>query len=499
MSFFKVLFNQKKDRVIHHGTNIPTTTKEPENVEGVDSKVLSPCMPITPLSASLDLDIDPKQPDSSNGNEETVDQMSQPETVSCPEKPTLSEIDASELREIAIDENIETTDVGESIQVAEISSSLMLEEPGDPESKRANEPNYEKLEHLENEKKQIAEQNENEKVKNDNAQNSIQSNPKSNKFIEPKEITETGVSNVTRQNTFSDANEKALKSAPLIGRSRRSGCIVPVKSNSFDSGEVKNGVLNGSRHKQYPLFPAKADVRTIKRRHSLNSSQTQNAFADVTPTPDSKTYVSVKSRYNRITKPSIAGTTTVEETTKNASKNASDCAINNKRRHSTITQASVSSSEVENSCAQEPCAKRRTRSEDQRHSPTDENDPANQAVENANARLSWPTSDRRSDSSLNGATLTTLSSSSNTFQRRSLGKKATPVKAIRRSSINGSTRLQHLRGSFGLRDWDQGRNNRTNCNNRRTLNRTVTIIGPTDTTIPQRWLRLVKLHSFFKK
>lgn len=501
MSFLKVLFNQKKDRVIHHGTNVPTTTKEPENVEGVDSKVLLPCMPIPPPSASLDLDIDPKQPDSSNGNEESVDQMSQPETVSCPEKPTLSEIDASELREIALDESIETTDVGESIQVAEISSSQMLEEPGDPESKRANEPNHEKSEHLENEKKQIAEQSENEKAENDNAQNPIQSNPKSNKFIEPEEIvTETGVSNVTRQNTFLDANERPLQSAPLIGRSRRSGGIVPVKSNSFDSGEVKNNVLNGSRHKQHPLFPARPDIRTIERRHSLSSSQAQNAFADVTPTPDPKTYVNVKMRYNRVTKSSVAETTIIEETTKNASKTASDCAINNKRRHSTITQASVSSSEVENSCAQqEPCAKRRTRSEDQRHSPTDENDPANQAVENANARLSWPTSDRRSDSSLNGGTLTTLSSSSNTFQRRSLGKKATPVKAIRRSSINGSTRLQHLRGSFGLRDWDQGRNNRTNCNNRRSLNRTVTIIGPTDTTIPQRWLRLVTFLFFFRK
>jgi len=476
---------------------MPTMPKELENIEGINSKVSSPCIPVPPLSASLDLDIDSKQPDSSNGNEETVDQTLQSEIVSCPEYSISSEIlrqnTSSELQETAIDKSIETTDVGESIQVAEISSSQMLEEPGDPESKKVNEINHEKSEHFENEKEQIVEQNENEKAKNDHAQTPIQSNPKLNKFIEPKEvITETGMSNVMRQNTFPDANEEALQSASVVNKLRRSG-IVSIKSNSFDNGEVKNGVLNGSRHKQHPLFPARADVRTIKRRHSLSSSQTQNSFVDVTPTSDPKTYVNVKSRYSRMTKPSVAGGTTVEEMMKNASKTASDCAISNKRRHSAITQASVSSSGVENSCAQqEPCVKRRTRSEDQRHSPTDENDPANQAIENANARLSWPTSDRRSDSSLNGATLTTLSSSSNTFQRRSLGKKATPVKAIRRSSINGSTRLQHLRGSFGLRDWDQGRNNRANnCNNRRTLNRTVTIIGPTDTTIPQRWLRLV--------
>ncbi|KAG5314215.1 PPM1D phosphatase, partial [Acromyrmex insinuator] len=487
----EVLFNQKKDRVIHHGTQVPVTTREPEIVERINSKVTSPCMcmPIPPPSASLDLDIDPKQPDSSNGNEETVDQTLQPEIVSCPEKSISSQIDASELRETAIDKSIETTDVGESIQVAEISSSQMPEEPGDLESKKTNEINHEKLKYLEDEEKPIIEQNE--KAKNDHLQSQIQSNLKSNKFIEPKEIiTETEMSNVTRQNACPNANEEALH-PPLVSRLRRSG-IVSVKSNSFDNGEVKSGVLNGSRHnnKQHPLFPARADVRTIKRRHSLSSSQTQNAFTDVVPTPDSKTYVSVKSRYSRVAKSSIAESTMVEET-KNALKTASDCVISNKRRHSTITQASVSSSGVENSCPQqEPCAKMRTRSEDQRHSPTDENDPANQTMENANARLSWPTSDKRSDSSLNGATLTTLSSSSNTFQRRSLEKKATPVKAIRRSSINGSTRLQHLRGSFGLREWDQGRNNRTNnCNNRRTLNRTVTIIGPTDSTIPQRWLR----------
>ncbi|XP_071581737.1 uncharacterized protein Pp2c1 isoform X3 [Temnothorax nylanderi] len=483
----------EKDRVIHHGTHASTTTKEPENIEAVNQKIISPCMPIPPPSASTDLDIDPKQPDSSNGNEEAVDQTLQPETVSCPEKSALSDIDTLlELQEnTVIDKSIETTDADESIQVAEISSSQMPEGPGDTESKKASETNHEKSEHPENEKKQVAEQNENEKAKIDDAQTLIQSNPKSAiKFAEPKAvIPETGVSNVTRQSTFPGANEEALQPAPLVSRLRRSGGIVPVKSNSFDNGEVKNGVLNGSRHKQHPLFPARADVRTIKRRHSLSSSQTQNAFADVTPSPDSKTYASVKSRYSRVKKSSVAGSTTVEETTKSALK-TSDCAINNKRKHSAITQASVSSG-IENSCAQqEPCAKRRTRSEDQRHSPTDENDPANQAMENANARLSWPASDRRPDSSLNGASLTTLSSSSNTFQRRSLGKKATPVKAIRRSSINGSSRLQHLRGSFGLRDWDQGRNNRTtNCNSRRTINRTVTIIGPTDTSLPQRWLR----------
>lgn len=457
-----------------------------------------PCMPIPLPSISTNPDIDSKQPDSSNGSEENVNPMLQPQTVSYPEKSTSPEIDIpSELSDTAKDKSIKATNVGKSIQVAEISSSQMPEETGESEDKKTDETILDKLE-IENEKKQVIEQNENEKTKIENTQTSIQSNLKSNKFTELKElVNETGVSNVTRQNTFSDTKDEAVQPTPFLSRLRRSGGIVPVKSKSFDSGEVRNGVLNGSRHKQqHSLFPAtRTDVRTIKRRHSLNSSQAQNAFV---PTPDSKTYVSVKSRYSRVSKTSVTGNAvSAEETTKNKSKRGD---TNCKRRHSTITQASVASTGIENDCAQqEPCAKRRTRSEDRRQNPTDENDPANQKVENASGRLSWPTSDGRPDStlSLNGVTTTTLSSS---FQRRSLAKKATPVKTIRRPSINGS-KLQQLRGSF-LRDWDQGRSNRANnCNDRRTLNRTVTIVGPTDTTMPQRWLRsvLFMLSFLFQK
>lgn len=485
----EVLFNQKKDRVIHHGTHA-TTTMVPENIEKANSKIISPCMPILPPSISTNLDIstnpdiDAKQPDSSNGSEEVVDPMLQPQTVSLSEESTSPEIDvSSELQDTMKDKNIETADIGESIQVAEISSSQMPEEIGEAENKIADKTILDKLENFENEKKQIVEQHENEKAKIDNTQIPIQSNLKSNK-PELKELVDEacGVSNVTRQNTFSDTKEEAIQPAPLLSRLRRSGGIVPVKSKSFDNGEVRNNVLNGSRHKQqHSLFPAaRTDVRTIKRRHSLNSSQTQNVFM---PTPDPKTYVSVKSRYSRVSKSSVAGNASVDETTKNTSKLKADTSC--KRRHSTITQVSVASTGVENECTQqEPCAKRRTRSEDRRQNPTDENDPANQTMENASGRLSWPTSDGRPDSTLSLNT-TTLSSS---FQRRNLAKKATPVKTIRRPSINGS-KLQQLRGSF-LRDWDQGRSNRANnCNDRRTLNRTVSIIGPTDTTMPQRWLR----------
>lgn len=491
--------------MIHHGTHIPVTTTTSENIEKVNSKVPTPHMPVPLLGASTNSNIDSKQPDSSNGNEEIVDQLLDPEAVTLQfEKSILPDVNISSKskEDTTIDKNIESIKTGESIQVDEVSSSQM-EEIAELETKKVtDEIVTDKSENLENQKEQVVKPNETEKVKNDNVQTSIHIDPTdsdsktSNKFIRLKERDKTGVSNATQGNTFSANNE--AKFASVVNKIRRS---YSVKSDSFDNGEMKNGVLNGLRHKQqHPLFPAaRTGVRTLKRRHSLNSSQ--NAFSDVTTTSNTKTYV--KSRYSKMStaKQSVTNNATKEDATKNTSKRTnSDCNIGSKRRHNSISQTSaLASTGVENGCVQqEPSAKRRTRSEDRRQSPTDENDPANQAMEDANSRLNWLTSDVRSDSiSLNGTTTTTLpgqdklSSSSNTFQRRSLGKKATPVKAIRRSSINGSSRLQQLRGSFGLRDWDQGRNNRTNCNDRRTLNRTVAIIGPTDTTMPQRWLRLV--------
>lgn len=541
-----MLLNQKKDRVIHHGTHTPITTSSTvsENVnstlsEQVNSKVSTPHAPIpssspstslpppplpqpqiSPLptsNLSSNLDVEPKQPDSSN-HEDTVDQVAQLETSLCSEDLNLSEEEniSSEPRDIATDnstESAETNDVGKSIQVDEISSSQMPEETGEIENKKVGETVLDKLEDLASEKKQVTEQDKDERTESDNAQNVISELtpeldkltselekpiPDLEKFTEPeiadktKSADKTKASNVAQENTFSDTNEETSQPVPIVNRLRRSH-VISIKCNSFD--------LNESRHKR-PLFPApeRGDLRSMERRHSLNSSsETQNGYSDVASSSNSKTYVNVKSRYRKL-KSSIAKSATSEELT-NASSNPNS-SVSNKRRHSAMTQAF---SEAGNDCAQqqEPCAKRRTRSEDRRRSPTDENDPANQVTENANGRLSWSTSDGRPDSTLSTATTTTLSgqdklsSSTNTFQRRNLGKKVTPVKAIRRSSMNSSNRLQQLRGSFSKRDWDQGRNNRmNNCNDRRTLNRTreiVAIIGPTDTTLPQRWLRFVQL------
>lgn len=500
------------------------------NVVETNAKVPAPpCMPIPPPSVSASSDIDLKQPDSSDRSEESADEALQSETIVYPEKRDLSEIDVpSDLEDTtttttATDKNTETTIVAKSIQVAEVSSSQMLEETGESESKKADElADVVIPENLVDENKRISnQQDEKLEADHDDVHVSIPSDPKSyNDHIESKsEIVDntvdiSSVPQPDNQDSLPDANAEVV---PFMNRLLRSGGIPkvtvvrPVQNNDVDGGEVRN-TLNGLRHRQqqqqqHAFFAAaRTDDRAIERRHSLNSQAqaSQNAFTENgASNPDApKTYVSVKSRYTRISTTkttSVVSNVTVDEKTKGMStkRTNGDCTVSSKRRYSTITQASVAPVGAENGCVQqEPCVKRRTRSEDRRQSPTDENDPANQATEDASSRLSWPSSDGRADSTSLNSSATALSaqdklSASNTFERRSLGKKATPVKAIRRPSINGTNRLQQLRGTFGLRDWDQGRNNRTNnCNDRRTLNRTVTIIGP-DTAIPQRWLRLV--------
>ncbi|KAG8039649.1 hypothetical protein G9C98_000378 [Cotesia typhae] len=198
----------------------------------------------------------------------------------------------------------------------------------------------------------------------------------------------------------------------------------------------------------------------------------------------------------------------------------------NKRRHSsTLDEADDAICSV----PEAPNSKRRTRSEDRRcdvNGPTDENNPINQEQSQQQLLLNdrvrrWPGNSRRSDvtkirnvnspttsyspptntSSLNTREKITVSPTS--FQRRSLEKKATLIKTIRRPSINGSSRVQ-LRGSFALRDWDQTKSNlgrrrgvrAGSCSSDRSkLNRvitdrnSITADPTTSSTTPQRWLR----------
>lgn len=483
----------------------------PENIEEVNSKIATPYMPFPPPNVPLNPESDCKQPDSSNENDGIVDPMLQRETILFSQKSTslISGIDSlSKSLDTTAEENIDATHLGKSIQVAEISSSE-IEENGELENKKTEETTDDQSETLDDENKEIENQSENGQL-NDLVQIPNLSNSKLNQFTEPKNSSkEMEISNM-RHNQVSDISE-AVQSVPLGNRLRSNSGILKnrlrqsdsaiLENKNFNHVDVRGGMLNGcSRHKkQHSLFSTvRTDVRAIRRRHSMNS-QTQDSFVDSTPS-DRKTYISMRSRYKiPITKASVVGITRNERTEdaiKKMVSRASNGAMCGKRRHSPIVQAVMPG--FDNNCVQqESCVKRRTRSEDLQN-PTDENDPANQdATEDANSRLSWPTLD--STLSKNG-TSTIISgqdkiSSSNTYQRRSLGKKATPIKTIRRPSINGSSRLQQLRGSFGLREWDQGRNNRTNSCNDRRLSRTVAIIGSPDTTMPQRWLRYIKLYS----
>ncbi|XP_008559940.1 myosin-G heavy chain [Microplitis demolitor] len=204
--------------------------------------------------------------------------------------------------------------------------------------------------------------------------------------------------------------------------------------------------------------------------------------------------------------------------------------VNNKRRHS----STLEDAEDSGICAvpEPPNFKRRTRSEDRRcdaNAPTDENNPINQeqskqqSLRHDRVRR-WPGNSRCSvvsklrnvnspTTSYSAATNTStpntrekLTVSPTSFQRRSLEKKATPVKTIRRPSINGSSRVQ-LRGSFALRDWDQSKSSHHHrrrrgaragsCSSDRSrLNHVITggtalSSDPTSssTSTPQRWLR----------
>ncbi|OXU20286.1 hypothetical protein TSAR_016142 [Trichomalopsis sarcophagae] len=157
-----------------------------------------------------------------------------------------------------------------------------------------------------------------------------------------------------------------------------------------------------------------------------------------------------------------------------------------------------------NSDSGEPCLKRRTRSEDVRKM-QDENDPANQKVDQQLSRLRWPgneSSISRTNGVLNSSTGSIQErrlSSPNSFKRRNLEKKVTPVKTIRRPSINRSTNRIQMRDSF----WEQqGRASRTGASCSSSRRQTVVGIissiaesvsastsNSSSSSAPKRWLR----------
>ncbi|KAG7212095.1 hypothetical protein KM043_012446 [Ampulex compressa] len=483
----EVLLSQKERVIMPNGVHTPNAVVHPETAQKSVTSNATPTVP-RPVPIANFATFDPKQPDSSNEIGQTKENEPKMEDLPPVEESQQKNIDVCDVPENFIPlndvpENITT----ESIQVAEVSSSEITEEVIEIESKESEAVVEKNEEKFSTDEKGTGVQDETTQ-ESSSVHIRVQKISKQQQNPELKDTEpETKFSNMIRQNAFSGVCED-LKPPHLTNRIRQNGDIVP-EANTF--GDSENMVLNGPQNQQHPLFPSPREgIRDLKRRHSL-SSQSQGALVD-SGSSNSKTYITVNSRFKlRNTKTPPVTSDTVEDTLRSTQSRTNNSTIGNKRRHSAISQTAVTG--IEESCIiQEPCMKRRTRSED-RPSPIDENDPANQTVEDPNSRLSWPTTESTIPRSTGGPSTVSVQerlSSPNTFQRRSLGKKATPVKTIRRPSINGTNRLQQLRGSFGLRDWDQGRNGRsTNCSDRR-LSRTGSIIGSTEnSTVPQRWLR----------
>ncbi|XP_078044193.1 protein phosphatase 2C [Augochlora pura] len=290
-------------------------------------------------------------------------------------------------------------------------------------------------------------------------------------------------SNVIHQSAFSCEGHGLCTSSPVVNTADKKS-VAPETPTVVIENKVAPSVLNGSRHKQQTLFSSRTEVRNVRsRRHSLTAHSRNNLVEAVSVEP--KTYVNSRFK-TRSTK--VTGNT-IDEGVRNSSSKTSGSAVGAKRRHSAITQSVVDT--VEEACVlQDPCFKRRTRSED-RPNPVDENDPANQTTKDGAGSLNWPTESNisRTPGGANTVPVQDRLSPLNTFQRN-LGKKVTPVKAIRRPSFKGLLK-QLFVASLGAREWDQGRNNnRSNGCNERRINRTMSIIGSSDsTTVPQRWLR----------
>ncbi|KAI4485541.1 hypothetical protein M0802_012743 [Mischocyttarus mexicanus] len=548
----EVLLNQKKEispkSIVHHHQGIqpldPTIFNENIEKPMSDIAASSVLSHVTPNDDSDTSGI--KQPDSSDEINKDLDKSTKFENYSYVEKLILN-VDTCDVDKILSTRETENklSNIEGIIQVAEISSSDISEEIEYMESKESKISN--KTENLNdkldsNEKLiQIETINEEKEVKNDDNDGGSKGGGDDNVDDDnDSDIDEVGEEEIIRNisinvvedrtttfqlshnieskseekdesivsKTIEDnvAFSKTCEVPPLVSKFERHSAIIPSRKNTLKDVELLNVLNDGSsrspKQQQNTSVSSNSitEIRPSRRRHSLNL-KSQNNFSDTTLPLEPKSYMTVNSRFKSKSARTLVenneetgkSSTMYSRTTNNSN------VINTKRRHSTMSSQSVTTvvSGLEET-SQEPCLKRRTRSEDRPGPPPiDENNPANQTMEDPNSRLSWPTT----DSSINGRssggggssnTVTVQErrlSSPNTFQRRSLGKKATPTKSIRRSSINCPARIQQLRGIFGFRDWDQGRNNRSNSCNDRRLNRIAGIIGPLDSGIAQRWLR----------
>lgn len=463
----KVLLSQKECLVMHHTIHTPTPVPV-ETPERLNYNPVFLSIPRPPIINHNDL----KESDFSNQIQENTKE-SNVENILLVEKVEENQNQVDETH-MSIQENF----VDENIQAIETSSNKVLERSIEVNNLESETIPVEKIENIE------------EQVKTTKQEHMpIHDLLISQNSSEIENKNDPNVSNVIHQSAFSNDCNGTHSSAVINTENNET----ISENTACRENEIKTNILNGSRHKQSTVFStSRKEVRNRRRRHSLNT-HSRNTLMD-TGSLETKTYVNSRLK-SRSTKVSVTNNM-VEEGVKNSTNKTSSSAIG-KRRHSAISQSVINT--VEESCIlQEPCVKRRTRSED-RPNPVDENDPANQATKDASGNLSWTITESNITRSTAGATTVPVQerlSSLNNFQRN-LGKKATPVKTIRRPSIKGLLK-QLWAASLSAREWDQGRSNRSNNCNERRINRTMSIIGSSDsTTVPQRWLRLVFLSFNF--
>ncbi|XP_043289773.1 flocculation protein FLO11 [Venturia canescens] len=517
----EVLMSRKNDSTIspkHDVASIPRTVTP---IVPPESMVQPLEVPVTSETSVDDQAPSPKVPDTSDASYSNNILANKPQELESNEiaetpKSTSENVKDNESEDVTVSEST----CRESIQVAEISSSdIIFEETYKPTIEDSNEiePTADTID------ENVSTNDSSETSNTDSTSeltcnpacdvNTIVSNPTTLEKVSSKsDKSGTGLSVLLRQNAFCGSCEE-LQNRPRLRRDVRR----PYASVNLDrSHEPKDppgivAISNVPTRRPSGLLVTHLEPKT-GRRHIVNASsgfrgeRQKSYFTPVGP---------------RLKRDSMGGLSCKFESppNENPCKTASSMdssegttVVGSKRRHSSTSERAEP---PKCSVVPEPSTKRRTRSED-RPGPTDENDPSNQGKlpqqqtqpQKQHSRLRWPEESisslrsRRgscSAGSTSGATSTSLGGqeklpSPTSFQRRSLEKKATPVKTIRRPSINGSSRPQ-LRGSFALREWDQSKSgHRPPCTGRSRLNRTVGgVIGSPNDSSPvpslQRWLR----------
>ncbi|XP_029044305.2 uncharacterized protein LOC114876700 isoform X2 [Osmia bicornis bicornis] len=461
----EVILSQKECGLPHHTTPTLTATPVSENPEKLTP---SPVVRSVPRpSPIITHNVDLKRPDFLPGTEDSREPRLDNSLLV---NKVDENFDLTHESNDLMHANVENNPIESSIRVAETISNGIVD-------------NLEtSIAEFEKDSTEVIERPDSEQSeKLDKQEDAIDEATRENESSESKDRDDSNVKNVIHQSAFSSERNDIDSSTCVSSNEQNSEFITESNANE---NEIKSDVLNKPRHKQSTLFSApRTEIRNGRRGHTLNA-HSRNTIVD-SGSLEGKTYVNSRFKL-RSTKVSVTGNT-VEESVRNSASKTRSSAVGNKRRHSAISQSVVNTSD-ESCVLQESSAKRRTRSEDRRN-PVDENDPANQSTKDASSNLSWPTTESNITRSTTGATTIPVQDrlSLNTFQRN-LGKKATPVKAIRRPSLKGLLK-QLWAASRGAREWDQGKSNRStsSCTERR-INRTMSIIGSPD-TVSQRWLR----------